>query len=143
MVAMFFVSYGVLSIPVYWLQELSAYNFQTLTGLSIAFTIVTNVLIALLNIYIPYCMRTAVAASDSPGREGTSPSGSRPIDTSLADSRFLAIDTADPKVSRKRTYGFKMAVKGALANSIGALVMYIIVIIITQTTMDVQYPYVQ
>jgi hypothetical protein len=33
-----------------------------------------------------------------------------------------------------------MSVKGAIANSMGALAMYIIVIIITQTTMDVQHP---
>lgn len=33
-----------------------------------------------------------------------------------------------------------MAVKGALANSVGALVMYIIVIIITQTTVNVTAP---
>jgi len=33
-----------------------------------------------------------------------------------------------------------MSIKGAFANSIGAFVMYIIVIIITQTTMNVQYP---
>jgi hypothetical protein len=33
-----------------------------------------------------------------------------------------------------------MSVKSALANSVGALVMYTIVIIVTQTTMNVQYP---
>jgi len=33
-----------------------------------------------------------------------------------------------------------MSIKGAFANSIGALVMYVIVIIITQTTTNVQAP---
>ena len=35
-----------------------------------------------------------------------------------------------------------MSIKGAFANSFGALVMYVIVIIITQTTTNVQYPLV-
>jgi hypothetical protein len=46
----------------------------------------------------------------------------------------------DQNASIKRTYGFKISVKGAVANSFGALVMYVIVIIITQTTMNVQVP---
>lgn len=56
--------------------------------------------------------------------------------------KFLNQDakTTDQNASRKRTYGFKMSVKGAIANSVGALVMYIIVIAITQTTMNVQSP---
>lgn len=44
------------------------------------------------------------------------------------------------KGTKSRLYGFKMAIWGAFANSIGALVMYLIVIIITQTKKDVQYP---
>lgn len=56
------------------------------------------------------------------------------------DSSHQDENAIDQNASRKRTYGFKMSVKGAVANSIGALVMYIIVIIITQTTMNVQAP---
>jgi hypothetical protein len=49
-------------------------------------------------------------------------------------------DVVDQNASKKRTYGFLMSIKGAFANSIGALMMYIIVIIITQTAMNVQAP---
>jgi hypothetical protein len=70
MVTLLFILYGVLSIPVYWLQGYSGYNFQVLSGLSIAFTIATNILVAVLNIYIPYCMRNASARAVASVREG-------------------------------------------------------------------------
>ena len=53
----FIVLYGALSIPVYWLQGYSLVNFEALTALWILFAINTFIIIALLNIYIPYCMR--------------------------------------------------------------------------------------
>jgi len=70
MVTLLFVLYGIISIPVYWLQGVSGYNFQVLSGLSIAFTITTNILVAILNIYVPYCMRTAATSSIKSAREG-------------------------------------------------------------------------
>lgn len=70
MVTLLFIIYGIIAIPVYWLQEISNYNFQVLSALSITFTIVTSILIAILNIYIPYCMRTASAGAVAPAREG-------------------------------------------------------------------------
>jgi len=71
MVTLLFILYGVISIPVYWLQGISSYNFQVLSGLSIAFTITTSILVAVLNIYVPYCMRTAATSSMKSAREGT------------------------------------------------------------------------
>jgi hypothetical protein len=65
-----FVIYGVISIPVNWLQGYTDYNFKTLTALNIIFTISTNILVALLNIYIPYCMQRAATESSGPEREG-------------------------------------------------------------------------
>jgi hypothetical protein len=58
-----------------WLQGYTDYNFKTLTALNIIFTISTNILVALLNIYIPYCMQRAAPESTGPevparGREG-------------------------------------------------------------------------
>ncbi|KAM0707711.1 hypothetical protein Q7P35_004358 [Cladosporium inversicolor] len=120
MVTLLFVLYGIICISVYWLQGISGYNFQVLSGLSIAFTITTSILVAVLNIYVPYCMRTAATSSMKSAREDA--------------------NVVDQSASKKRTYGFLMSIKGAFANSIGALVMYIIVIIITQTTMNVQSP---
>jgi hypothetical protein len=71
MVTLLFILYGIISIPVYWLQGISGYNFQVLSGLSIAFTITTSILVAVLNIYVPYCMRTAATSSMKSVREGT------------------------------------------------------------------------
>ena len=70
MVTLLFVLYGIISIPVYWLQGVSGYNFQVLSGLSIASIITTNILVAILNIYVPYCMRTAATSSIKSAREG-------------------------------------------------------------------------
>jgi len=70
MVTLLFIVYGVIAIPVYWLQGVTSYDFQVLSALSITFTIVTSILIAVLNIYIPHCMRTASAAAVAPAREG-------------------------------------------------------------------------
>lgn len=71
MVTLLFILYGIISIPVYWLQGISGYNFQVLSGLSITFTITTSILVAVLNIYVPYCMRTAATSSMKFVREGT------------------------------------------------------------------------
>ena len=70
MVTLLFILYGIMSAPVYWLDGISDYNFQVLSGLSIIFTITTNILVAVLNIYVPYCMRTAVTSSVGSAREG-------------------------------------------------------------------------
>ena len=70
MVTLLFIFYGIIAIPVYWLQGYSLYNFQVLSGLSIAFTITTSILVAVLNIYVPYCMRTAATSSMKSAREG-------------------------------------------------------------------------
>ena len=70
MVTLLFITYGVISIPVYWLQGISIYNFQILSALSIAFTITTSILVAVLNIYVPYCMRSASTGTIASAREG-------------------------------------------------------------------------
>lgn len=70
LVTALFIIYGVISIPVNWLQSYTDYNFKTLTALNIIFTISTNILVALLNIYIPYCMQRATAESSGSALEG-------------------------------------------------------------------------
>jgi len=54
------ILYGALPIPSYWLTTPTLANFNALFSLYVVFGIVTSILIALLNIYIPYCMRAAV-----------------------------------------------------------------------------------
>jgi hypothetical protein len=48
--------------------------------------------------------------------------------------------THDAKAAGKRTYGFKMVIKGAISGSLGALVMYVITIIIQETTTNIIAP---
>ena len=57
LVSFFIICYGAFSIPVYWLQDYNSHDFATLIALYVLFNIVTLILIAVLNIYIPYCMR--------------------------------------------------------------------------------------
>lgn len=57
LVSFFIICYGTFSIPVYWLQGHDSHDFATLIALYVLFNIVTLILIAVLNIYIPYCMR--------------------------------------------------------------------------------------
>jgi hypothetical protein len=73
LVTALFIFYGVISIPVNWLQGYTDYDFKTLTALNIIFSISTNISVALLNIYIPYCMQRAGPESAGPetrAREG-------------------------------------------------------------------------
>lgn len=135
-VTLLFITYGAIAIPAYWLQGLTQYNFNVLTGLQIVFTIVTNMLVAILNIYIPYCMRVSQAQSTSVRQEGKYKALSILQIAFLTRSDLVVTPEetyTDDVKANKRNFGFKMSVKGALANSIGALVMYVIVIIITET----------
>jgi hypothetical protein len=50
------------------------------------------------------------------------------------------LTTHDAKAAGKRTYGFKMVIKGAISGSLGALVMYVITIIIQETTTNIIAP---
>ena len=56
---------GVLAIPPYWLQHITAHDFQSLSALCIAFGIVTLITTPVLNVYIPYCMRKADTSDSS------------------------------------------------------------------------------
>ncbi|EGP84763.1 uncharacterized protein MYCGRDRAFT_95601 [Zymoseptoria tritici IPO323] len=134
-----FVTYGCFTIPVYWLQDTSSYDFNVLSALSIVFTIATNILVAVLNIYVPYCMRENAAAIKASTRSHGHPNV-LPSPPSPPSSSNAPIGNASVESSEKRTYGFKMTVIGSFANSIGALIMYIIVIIITETTKNVNAP---
>ena len=61
------VCYGAFSVPAYWLQEYTLHNFYTLSALYIIFQVVTLVLMALLNIYIPHCMHRVVTTASNAG----------------------------------------------------------------------------
>ncbi|KAK5169793.1 uncharacterized protein LTR77_005771 [Saxophila tyrrhenica] len=56
------IAYGACSIPCYWLQNYTLAHFDTLTALWIIFAILTFIIIAVLNMYIPFCMRNSTAS---------------------------------------------------------------------------------
>lgn len=96
-------------------------NFNSLLALYVVFGVLTFILIALLNVYIPFCMRLAVEKekrTETPPRT-RSPSGHEEEKKSIYG------------VARK--YGFSMSVFGTLANSLSATLMLVIVIIIART----------
>jgi hypothetical protein len=115
------VAYGVVTIPVYWLQDFTSYDFNVISALSILFSVITNILVALLNIYVPFCMREHAATVKASVRDNAH-TVDVPASGVMVNADNIAVE--DPK---KRTYGFKMTVFGSFANSIGALVMYIVV----------------
>lgn len=49
--------YAAISIPVAWLDKLTKPTFDAFSGLYVLFSVITLALMALLNIYIPFCMK--------------------------------------------------------------------------------------
>lgn len=57
LVTVFVVCYGAFAIPAYWLKSYDTQDFASLIALYVIFNIFTLLLTAVLQIYIPYCMR--------------------------------------------------------------------------------------
>lgn len=137
LVSFFIICYGVFAIPAYWLQGYNDHDFAALIALYVLFNIVTLILIAVLNIYIPHCMRQKY-------KEGAVLQGDRkilPLDLAgpclhviegirPADVTPLSSDTA---TSARRRYAFNMSIFGSVAVSIGGILAYVVTIILSQT----------
>ncbi|KAK4920418.1 hypothetical protein LTR49_012010 [Elasticomyces elasticus] len=63
--------YGACSIPCYWLQGYTLHNFDALTALWILFAVLTFVIMAVLSMYIPHCMRKIATNESSLDTDGT------------------------------------------------------------------------
>lgn len=137
LVSFFIICYGVFAIPVYWLQRYTSHDFAALIALYVLFNIVTLILIAVLNIYIPYCMRQNYDESKVLQAEGE-------LYTRDRNSAFLYIAakvrpadvtplSSDTATSARRRYAFNMSVFGSLAVSIGGVLAYIVTIALSQT----------
>lgn len=108
-------------MPAYWLKDNSLTSFNSLIALFVVFGVLTFILIALLNIYIPYCMRLAK------GSEPTVPPASADTDSNTSD------DEDESPTNKSKKYGFSMSIFGTLANGLSATLMLVIVIIIAAT----------
>ena len=137
LVSFFIICYGIFSIPVYWLQGYNNHDFATLIALYVLFNIVTLILIAVLNIYIPYCMRQNY-------KEGAVLQGNREIPTMVLLVSYLHITegsrpadinplSSDTATTAKRRYAFNMSIFGSVAVSVGGILAYVITIILSQT----------
>ena len=115
LVTFFIVIYGALTVPAYWLNNVSLSDFNALIALYVVFGVVTFILIALLNVYLPHCMRLAKAAA-----------GSVPTPTTTGEGEQEKRNT----IARK--YGFSMSVFGSLAVALSGTLMLVIVIIIAR-----------
>lgn len=116
MITFFIVSYGAFAVPVYWLKDPSLADFNSLIALYVVYGVLTFILIALLNIYIPYCMRLAKENA------ALSPPADLPNDDEREKSSSIA-----------RKYGFSMSIFGTMATAFSATLMLVIVIIVART----------
>jgi hypothetical protein len=128
------VLYGAFSVPAYWLQDYTLANFHALSGLYIIFQVVTLVMMAIMSIYIPHCMRgvnkNAVVSGRSAILVALSDIDSR---TELPASTLPTPVVPQQTMGIKRKYGFNMSLLGMVANGVGGIVVFVIVIILTQT----------
>jgi Vacuole effluxer Atg22 like len=93
-------------------------NFNSFIALYVIFGVLTFILIALLNVYIPHCMRLVKQkeAVATPGADTPSNHEQRSGSSRVA-----------------RNYGFSMSIFGSLAVALSATLMLVIVIVIART----------
>ncbi|KAK5047490.1 hypothetical protein LTR84_006587 [Exophiala bonariae] len=108
------VLYGIFVTPAYWLKNYTKTDFNSLIALWVMFGLLTFIFMALLNIYIPHCMRIV--------EENADPSEQRVEDTNQITSE-----------TKGQKYGFVMSIFGQVASSVSGVLMLIIVIILTVT----------
>ncbi|KAH8878967.1 hypothetical protein GQ53DRAFT_739491 [Thozetella sp. PMI_491] len=131
LVAILIICYGVVSVPVYWLRDVSQSSFNALMALYVLFAVISYILAVLFNIFIPHCMRTAVPEepADAPTLGRTSST-----DTKTQAPKFDTIvdEEKTPAASKTRKYGFRMSVLGGVGNTAGGILGIVLVIILSQ-----------
>ncbi|KAF2763360.1 hypothetical protein EJ05DRAFT_496194 [Pseudovirgaria hyperparasitica] len=117
--------YGAVTVPSYWLRISTLRAFNSLFALSVLFGIISSVLIALLNIYIPHCMRTA-----TPGNIDEEISPDSKTNVSLNNHSSKAVTE---KAKAERAYGFTMSIFAMLTNNIAGILILVVTIILSTT----------
>ena len=130
------MTYGALSIPAYWLKDYTLSAFNSLLALWIVFNVVTFILGALLNIYIPYCMRQATISAEPEPVVTTTHLEARNQEKHSSHSTAFAIGHEEEQAldikSSARKYGFAMSILGTLGNAFGACLMLGVTIILAR-----------
>lgn len=118
LVTFLIVCYGAFSTPAYWLRSSTLANFNAFIALYVIFGVLTFILIALLNIYIPHCMRQVRQRG-----KGATPG---------ADTTISQIGRSGSNAAARK-YGFAMSVFGTVAVALSAVLMLVIVIAIAKS----------
>lgn len=108
------VLYGIFVTPAYWLKEYTTTDFNSLVALWVIYGLLTFIFMALLNVYIPHCMRIVEETAD-------------PNEQPVEDTNQITSD------GRGQRYGFVMSIFGQVASSVSGVLMLVIVIILTVT----------
>ena len=109
-------------------------------ALYVVYAVATYVLSALLNMYIPHCMRIV----GEEGSDGASGLQRRSIEGGIQTINDTKMSTGEVNEFVKKTealeppaaprkYGFKMSIAGGVGTSVGGIVALILVIILAQT----------
>ncbi|KIV89129.1 hypothetical protein, variant 1 [Exophiala mesophila] len=102
--------YAAISIPVAWLDKLTKPTFDAFSGLYVLFSVITLALMALLNIYIPFCMKLEPDVAKEMGS-------------------FSVSDETE----RRHKIGTKMSVFGPILSWSASILVLIIGIILSKT----------
>lgn len=125
-------------MPGYWLRELTATNLNALMALYALYAIVTYILSALINIFIPHCMRQTEdqLEESKQGELGFNTiAGQENAEDKMPASRLSAIVSEDAAAEKgtPRRYGFVMSILGGVGVSAGGLLTLIIIVILART----------
>lgn len=139
LVTLFFIFYGAVSVPAYWIKDNSPAAFDALMALYVVYAVSTYTLTLLLNMYIPHCMRV-VARKDSinlqsavqtDSNKGTTLSNE--VKTPIVEINTFLGEANLPNPTVPREYGFKMSIMGGISTPVGGILGLIVVIILSQT----------
>ncbi|KAG9235081.1 autophagy-related protein 22-like protein [Amylocarpus encephaloides] len=135
LVTLLIICYGAISVPVYWLKDISLSAFNSLMALYVVYAVITYILSALLCMYIPHCMR---AAKHKPplNLSGTQQTLNKitmlSIEVKIANNE-LEDETKIVKPITHRKYGLKMSILGGIGTTVGGILALVLVIILSQT----------
>lgn len=113
------VVYGAIAIPAAWLDGFTKPIFNGLAGLYVVYAVVSLMIAALLNIYIPHLMNS------EPEMQRHEPTD--------ADGTADLADTVDPDQIGRQKVGTWLSVFGIVANYVAGIIVLVLGIILSAT----------
>jgi len=142
LVSLLIVCYGTISVPAYWLKDASMVAFNSLMALYVVYAVVTYLLVVVLNMYIPHCMRIAgqkdsidlSILQQTHSSENKTPNNDTKTPNSDNNTLVDGLSAFEPMMPRK--YGFKMSILGGFGTSAGGILALVLVIILFQALLS-------